>query len=277
MSTPPDAGARDWVDVCGRILRRSANDWGRGRGVSLRGVLYFGPAPGEADYERSLRSPELSRPVRARGRDVCAEQHGFRCTFVSEKPARRVGNVELIQYKVGGGATRQNHYCSRTFENAIWHCGAVYDALKARPDIRPDLIVGHAGFGSTLFLRELYSCPIINYFEYFYRTVESDMDFRREFPLAARKRLRAGAQCHDPAGPRQLRPRLQPDPLAARPAAAGVPVQGPRDLRRASTRTCGVRGRACRGGSPTAPSRTTRGSSAMSRGASSRCGVSTSS
>ena len=33
---------------------------------------------------------------------------------------------------------------------------AVYEALKARPDIKPDLIVGHSGFGSTLFLRELY-------------------------------------------------------------------------------------------------------------------------
>ena len=54
--------------------------------------------------------------------------------------------------------------------------------MKARPDIRPDLVVGHSGFGSTLFLRELYDCPIINYFEYFYHTTNSDMDFRPDFP-----------------------------------------------------------------------------------------------
>ena len=101
--------------------------------------------------------------------DYLAQHHGFRCTFVSEKPAGQVGGIERIQYKIQGGATKQNHYCSRTFENAIWHTHAVYEALKARPDIKPDLIVGHSGFGSTLFLRELYDCPIINYFEYFYR------------------------------------------------------------------------------------------------------------
>jgi glycosyltransferase involved in cell wall biosynthesis len=123
-----------------------------------------------------------------------AERHGYRTTFVSEKPSGRVGQVEMVQYSVRGGATHQTHFCSRTFENAIWHSSAVYDALKARPDLRPDLIVGHSGFGSTLFLREMYSCPIINYFEYYYRTTNSDLDFRRDFPVAEPKRLRARAR-----------------------------------------------------------------------------------
>jgi len=121
-------------------------------------------------------------------------RHGWRCTFVSEKPPDRVDGVERIQYRVRGGATSQNHYCSRTFENAVWHCGAVYDALKSRPDIQPDLMVGHSGFGSTLFLRELYSCPIINYFEYFYHVRGSDMDFRPDFPSNEENRLRARAR-----------------------------------------------------------------------------------
>lgn len=113
-----------------------------------------------------------------------AERHGCRCTFVSEKPAGRVGAIDLVQYRIQGSATRQTHYCSRTFENAIWHTHAVYQALHARPDLRPDLVVGHSGFGSTLFLRDLYTCPIINYFEYFYRPSQSDMDFRPDFPRA---------------------------------------------------------------------------------------------
>ncbi len=123
-----------------------------------------------------------------------AERHGFRCTFVSEKPAGRVGPIELVQYRIQGGATRQTHYCSRTFENAVWHTHAVYQALRARPDIRPDLIVGHSGFGSTLFLRDLYPCPIINYFEYFYRPTQSDMDFRPDFPVLELDKLRARAR-----------------------------------------------------------------------------------
>jgi glycosyltransferase involved in cell wall biosynthesis len=116
---------------------------------------------------------------------------GFRCTFVSQKPPGKTGNMERIQYHLRGGATEATHYCSRTFENCTWHAFAVYEALRARPDIRPDLIVGHSGFGSTLFLRELYDCPIVNYFEYFYRAKNSDMDFRPEFPCAPVDRLRA--------------------------------------------------------------------------------------
>ncbi|MGH7169521.1 MAG: hypothetical protein ACRELG_04500 [Gemmataceae bacterium] len=110
--------------------------------------------------------------------------------------------------------TRQTHYCSHTFENAVWHTHAVYDALRARPDIRSDLIVGHSGFGSTLFLRELYDCPLVNYFEYFYLPHDSDMDFRPDFPVHRTGPLaRSGTQCHDPARPAKLRSRLLPHPL----------------------------------------------------------------
>lgn len=117
-----------------------------------------------------------------------------RCTFVSQHPPARVGGIERIQYTIKGGATKANHYCSRTFENAIWHTHAVFEALAARPDIRPDLVIGHSGFGSTLFLRDLYDCPIINYFEYFYRPNDSDMDFRPDFPSDPLSRLRARAR-----------------------------------------------------------------------------------
>ncbi len=122
-------------------------------------------------------------------------RHGYRCTFVTERRAGKVGEVECVQYKVDGGATKQNHYCTRTFENTTRHSLAVYDAVKARPDLKPDLIVGHSGFGSTLFLRELFpDVPIINYFEYFYRTRGSDMDFRRDFPPQPLDFLRARAR-----------------------------------------------------------------------------------
>ncbi len=119
------------------------------------------------------------------------QEHGFECTFVSERPPGNEGGVRRIQYHVTGGATRQTHYCSRTFENGVWHAMGVYEAMKACPEVQPDLIVGHSGFGSTLFLRDLYPCPVINYFEYFYRSVGSDMDFRPDFPCSGIDRLRA--------------------------------------------------------------------------------------
>jgi glycosyltransferase involved in cell wall biosynthesis len=122
------------------------------------------------------------------------QRKGFRCTFVSQHGAGNVGGIEVIPYQTHGGATAQTHYCSRSFENAIWHSHGVYQALEARPDVRPDLVVAHSGFLSTVFLRELYECPIVNYFEYYYLTRGADMDFRPDFPYPAINRLRARAR-----------------------------------------------------------------------------------
>jgi glycosyltransferase involved in cell wall biosynthesis len=107
---------------------------------------------------------------------------GWSCSFISQTPAGIVDGIRKIAYTNKGGARQSTHYCSRTFENAIWHAHAVYDACKAQRDLCPDLIVGHSGFGSTLFLPELYpSVPIINYFEFYYHPHHSDMDFRPDF------------------------------------------------------------------------------------------------
>jgi len=122
------------------------------------------------------------------------ERHGFQCTFVCRNVSGNIGGVECIQYQLKGGATEQTHFCSRTFENGIWHAHGVYEALAARPDVRPDLVVGHSGFGSTMFLPQLYKCPIINYFEYFYYAYNSDIDFRPDFPPTDIERLRALAR-----------------------------------------------------------------------------------
>ncbi len=120
-----------------------------------------------------------------------ASTPGYRCTFVSRKPPA-TAPFERIQYRLRGGATKHNHTCTRSFENAIHHTLGVYAALRARPDIKPDLVVGHSGFGSTLYLRDLYpDTPIINYFEYFYHTEGGDLDFRPEFPVNELGRLRA--------------------------------------------------------------------------------------
>lgn len=118
-------------------------------------------------------------------------QHGFRCSFVSQHPPGFTEGIERIQYKVKGGATEHTHYSSRSFENAIWHSHGIYDALAQRPDIKPDLVIAHSGFLSTVLLRELFDCPIINYFEYYYLTKGADMDFRPDFPYPVANRLRA--------------------------------------------------------------------------------------
>ncbi len=124
-----------------------------------------------------------------------AQEPGSRATFVSHNQQGTVRGVRCLKYDLKGGATEKTHYCSRTFENAVWHASGVHDALSLAPDVRPDVIVGHSGFGSTLFLRDLYpGVPVINLFEYFYRLADSDMDFRPDFPPLPGDKLRAQAR-----------------------------------------------------------------------------------
>lgn len=103
---------------------------------------------------------------------------GHTVTFASRTGDGDIPGVTRIRYALAGGATKQTHFYARTFENVTWHAEGLARALKTRPDIRPDLIVAHSGFLSVLPLRELFTCPVINYFEYFYHAKGSDLDFR---------------------------------------------------------------------------------------------------
>ena len=125
-----------------------------------------------------------------------AQEHGWQCTFVSERPPVSAGGVDNIQYRLRGGATEKTHYCSRTFENGIWHAAGVFDALQPVTSmVKPDVIVGHSGFGSTLFLKELFpDTPIVGYFEWFYRPRGTDLDFRPDVPAHAIDVLRSRAR-----------------------------------------------------------------------------------
>ncbi len=116
------------------------------------------------------------------------------CVFVTQAETRPTEGIRCLRVTSRGGATRATHYCSRSFENAVWQTHAVYETCKAARDLHPDLILGHSGFGTTLFLKELFPCPIINYFEYFYHPHHSDMDFRPDFPPEELDFLRARAR-----------------------------------------------------------------------------------
>jgi len=121
-------------------------------------------------------------------------RRGHEAIFVTQATTPGVPAIRRITYQLKSGATDKNHYCSRTFENTIWSSHAVYETLAAATDLQPDLIVAHSGFGTTLFLPELFDCPIINYFEWFYHAQGFDLDFRTDYPVAPIDRLRARAR-----------------------------------------------------------------------------------
>ena len=114
---------------------------------------------------------------------------GWSCSFVTRNAkAPDVPGVERIDYRRPRGASPANHHCTRYFERAVREAHGVYEAMKARPEVRPDLVVAHSGFGSSLFLPHLYDAPIVNFFEYYYRAAGGVFTFR---PHAARLAERA--------------------------------------------------------------------------------------
>jgi glycosyltransferase involved in cell wall biosynthesis len=117
-------------------------------------------------------------------------EHGWKCTFATAKAAESLPGVEKVVYASKGGATKANHFCTQNFENAVWEAHGVYEMLKQRPDIQPDLIVAHTGFGSSLFLPFLYDAPIINFIELFYHPVGGDLGYRKELPVDEETLLR---------------------------------------------------------------------------------------
>lgn len=123
-------------------------------------------------------------------------ERGWKASFVSERPPGNFGGVGNIQYAPEGAAPPESHYLARSFENGIRHASGVREALApVSAALRPDLIVGHSGWGSTLFLHQLYpGVPVVNYFEYFYRPDDSDLDFRPDVIADESDRLRNPAR-----------------------------------------------------------------------------------
>src|SRR3954471_2394606 len=110
-----------------------------------------------------------------------ATEHGWTCTFATrESGVPPIPGVQRIPYLPSVAGAAACPATTRRFEASVGHALGVYDALKARTDVRPDLIVAHGRFGASLFLPHLYDAPIVNFFEYFYRPVGQDLGYRPE-------------------------------------------------------------------------------------------------
>ncbi len=64
-------------------------------------------------------------------------------------------------------------------------CEAVHDSIKARPELKPDLVVAHGGRGApTALIRDVVDCPIVNYCEYYFAFSHRDISYRVDLPPA---------------------------------------------------------------------------------------------
>lgn len=65
-------------------------------------------------------------------------------------------------------------------------CRGVYEAVRSKPELRPDLVIAHGGRGApTVFLPDIVDCPIVNYCEYYFAPAHADISFRVDLPAGA--------------------------------------------------------------------------------------------
>ncbi len=122
-----------------------------------------------------------------------ATRHGWKCQFLVQSlsscptPTQEMLRaVELHQmpmtaeHKTGEGIPWPQIY-----GQFLEQCRSVFDVIRAKSQLRPDLVVAHGGRGApTLFLRDVLDGPIINYCEYYFAISHRDISYRIDLPPA---------------------------------------------------------------------------------------------
>jgi glycosyltransferase involved in cell wall biosynthesis len=121
------------------------------------------------------------------------ERYGWRCSFLVQSLSscptptpEMLRSLEIHQLPLAAEhRSNEGVPWPQIFGRYLEQCQSVYEALRARPELRPDLVVAHGGRGApTLFLRDVLDCPIINYCEYYFATSHRDISYRIDLPPA---------------------------------------------------------------------------------------------
>ena len=111
-----------------------------------------------------------------------------------EWTANNIPSIKLARYKLSREPKSELcHPYLRRYETAVLHGqAALREALRLRQEgFNPEVIVGHSGFGNTLYLKEVWpNAKFIGYFEWFYRSQGADVGFGNTQPPSPDTSLR---------------------------------------------------------------------------------------
>lgn len=130
---------------------------------------------------------------------VLAQDRGNKVVFLTERNDVMLPGVARASYKRPREVRKDIHPYLRLQESAVLYGQQVVRAVNdlGRQGFKPDLVIGHPGWGELLFVKDaLPDVPLISYCEFFYRGHGLDVGFDPEDPVdidtICRARARSG-------------------------------------------------------------------------------------
>jgi glycosyltransferase involved in cell wall biosynthesis len=109
--------------------------------------------------------------------------------FISEPNEAHIPGVRRVSYDMNRAARPELHPNASDYERCAMRAEKVAAVARTVRQLgfTPDIIIGHHGWGELLNLQDVWPhAPILGYFEYYYHTTGSDVDFDPEFTVAER-------------------------------------------------------------------------------------------
>jgi glycosyltransferase involved in cell wall biosynthesis len=117
-----------------------------------------------------------------------SRRYGWRCSFLVEHLSRCPSPSPEMLHELAITTlprlpeAQQEVPWSRNFTATIERAHVLAQVMQARRELSPDLIVGHGALTPTLFLRDVLTCPIIDYCEYYFAREHCDLTYRLDLP-----------------------------------------------------------------------------------------------
>ncbi|BBB91658.1 MAG TPA: glycosyltransferase family 4 protein [Methylomusa anaerophila] len=116
-----------------------------------------------------------------------AGNSGNTVVFLATAVHEDIPGVHKVIYRPEGSSRPTTHIYLRGFEDAVLYGqSACRAAIQLREQgFIPDLIIGHSGWGPTLYVQDVYpDVPLLCYFEWFYRSHGSTHGFDPATPVS---------------------------------------------------------------------------------------------
>lgn len=113
-----------------------------------------------------------------------AEQRGNQVYFITQTNHREIPGIRKLVYQPDLPPASGCHAWTATFDAAVRTGAAVADLCRSLRDsgVVPDIVVGHCGWGETLFVKDVFpNVPLLSYFEFFFQARGADIGFDPEF------------------------------------------------------------------------------------------------